>query len=157
MYASFNRAVVAALISFALAGAAEAEPISGQGTWEFTLKGRDLTGDSSADAVYDTVLDVTWLIDANYTNMKWGWNGANGWALGLDINGVDDWRLPTLSGGNELDHLFKTTLGNQYAEGDPLNTGWFINVQGDWYWTETVKNPTLEWYYTFAPGTGNTA
>ena len=37
----------------------------GQGTWETTLLPRDLTGDSVADVYYDTVLDVTWLADAN--------------------------------------------------------------------------------------------
>ena len=39
--------------------------IGGQGTWESTLKGRNLDGNASTiEAYYDTVLDITWLADA---------------------------------------------------------------------------------------------
>ena len=44
---------------------AQAAPVSGQGTWQTTLLPRDLTGDGVVDAYYDTVLDITWLADAN--------------------------------------------------------------------------------------------
>ena len=40
--------------------------VSGQGTWETTLQGRDLDGNAATfEAYYDTVLDITWLADAN--------------------------------------------------------------------------------------------
>lgn len=52
--------------AFIVSGAVvQAAPVSGQGTWETTLLPRDLTGDGVPDAYYDTVLDITWLADAN--------------------------------------------------------------------------------------------
>ena len=45
---------------------AQAVGVSGQGTWETTLQGRDLDGNAATfEAYYDTVLDITWLADAN--------------------------------------------------------------------------------------------
>lgn len=79
--------------------------VPGQGTWETTLKGRDLDGDQSNgfEAYYDTALNITWLADANHAqtsgyeadgNMVW--NMAEQWAANLNVNGVTGWRLPTL-------------------------------------------------------------
>ena len=71
--------------------------------------------------IYDDVLDVTWMQDANYahtsgyaaanavgslgsgsTNIqadgRMGWDAANTWAAQLEYGGYDDWRLP--SAGN---------------------------------------------------------
>lgn len=66
-------------------------------------------------AYYDTVLDITWLADANLadsngfgvagilTNGEMPWSTANDWiaamnaAHGTGYLGFDDWRLPTLS------------------------------------------------------------
>lgn len=63
--------------------------VSGQGTWETTLQGRDLYGNSATfEAYYDTVLDVTWLADANATGFHMNWVDSNAWAAGLDVNGV---------------------------------------------------------------------
>lgn len=40
--------------------------VSGQGTWETTLQARDLDGNTSTiEGYYDTVLDITWLANAN--------------------------------------------------------------------------------------------
>jgi hypothetical protein len=42
--------------------------VYGQGTWETTLQARDMDGNTSTiEAYYDTVLDITWLADANYS------------------------------------------------------------------------------------------
>jgi hypothetical protein len=105
------------------------------------LQGRDLNGSAgSFEAYYDTVLDITWLADANYaktsgydTDGFMTWAAANTWAAQLDINGYADWRLPTttdtagcnfaFSGtdcgynvdptSSEMAHLYFTELGNQ--------------------------------------------
>jgi hypothetical protein len=93
-----------------LAGTAQAAVISGQGTWETTLQGRDLDGNAATfEAYYDTDLDITWLADANYakttlfdTDGKMVWATANNWAAGLDVNGITGWRLPsTVDAGND--------------------------------------------------------
>jgi hypothetical protein len=84
---------------------AHAIAVSGQGTWETTLQGRDLDGNlSTFEAYYDTALDITWLADANYsqttgfdTDGKMTWVDSNAWAAALDPygSGITGWRLPT--------------------------------------------------------------
>lgn len=74
-----------------------AASVSGQGTWETTLQGRDLDGNlSTIEAFYDTALDITWLADANAygTVIGTNWATANGWAGGLTLGVYTDWRLP---------------------------------------------------------------
>ncbi len=68
--------------------------VSGQGTWETTLKPRSLDSDvTTADAYYDTVLNITWLMDANVNGLM-DWTDANAWASGLTLGGYTNWRLP---------------------------------------------------------------
>lgn len=101
---------LASLITFT-ANAANAASFSGQGTWETTLQGRDLDGNlSTFEAYYDTVLNITWLADANYGtgsiydiadgygNGRMTWDNANAWAANLNpySSGVTNWRLPTV-------------------------------------------------------------
>ncbi len=77
--------------------------IPGQGTWESTLRGRDLDGNAATiEAYYDTAQNITWLADANYARTtgydadgKMTWATATAWAAGLNIGGVTGWRLPT--------------------------------------------------------------
>ena len=79
--------------------------MSGQGSWETTLKARDLDGDpSTIEAYYDTDLDITWLADANYAKIsgydadgEMNWTEANVWAAGLNISGISGWRLPKMT------------------------------------------------------------
>lgn len=72
-----------------------AASVSGQGTWETTLQGRDLDGNlSTAEAYYDTALGITWLANANYAGTQMDWSTANAWASSLNINSVTGWRLP---------------------------------------------------------------
>jgi len=145
---------LAALMTAAapLAQAAQA-PVPGQGTWETTLQGRDINGDSTIDAYYDTVLNVTWLKDANFAKTtsfpgadslgRMNWADANAWAAGLDVYGVTGWQLPSVldTGKSQLGHLYRTTLGNALFN-DVTNTGPFVNWQ--------IKSPdsahSVYWY-----------
>ncbi len=43
--------------------------------------------------IYDDVLDITWLQDANLDGSK-NWDDAVDWADSLVYEGYDDWRLP---------------------------------------------------------------
>lgn len=82
----------------AVSGAAQAVAVSGQGTWESTLQGRDLDGNlSTFEAYYDTSLNITWLADTNYAGMSMDWSTANTWAAALNPygSGITGWRLPT--------------------------------------------------------------
>lgn len=136
-------ALVAVVIGLAVGGA-HAAAVSGSGTWETTLQYRDLDGNvaNGPEAFYDTVLDITWLRNANVNmgnNINGNflyWQDAVAWANNLVVNGIDGWRLPTmvdtgspgcdfnLGGGtdcgynpqtatSELAHLYFVSLGNQ--------------------------------------------
>lgn len=96
--------VLAAALLTAGALTAQAAPISGQGTWESTLQGRDINGNPVAlldgsgypnpDAkyFYDTQLNLTWLGDWNAKGAM-TWAAANAWAADLlDFGG--GWSLP---------------------------------------------------------------
>lgn len=84
---------------------AHAIGVSGQGTWETTLQGRDLDGNlTTAEAYYDTVLGITWLADGNYAQTsgddsdgRMAWAIANAWVENLDFGGINGWRLPAVS------------------------------------------------------------
>lgn len=60
-----------------------------------TLLPRDINDDGTVDAFYDTVLDVSWLADANAAGPM-NWANANAWAANLDVYGTTGWRLPTM-------------------------------------------------------------
>ena len=108
------RTFVVTLVTVGAVGVAQAAGVSGQGTWETTLQGRDLDGnlDNGAEAFYDTALNVTWLKDTKYafgtpydsidgaTDGRMRWVNAVAWADSLSFyDGVlqvtyDGWRLP---------------------------------------------------------------
>jgi hypothetical protein len=112
--------------------------VSGQGTWELTLQARNLDGDpTTVEAYYDTLLNITWLADANYAmtsgsdaDGQMDWDGANLWAANQTIGGFDGWRLPTMS---PIDGVaFNTTRTNNatsdsgyaYTTTDGTDGGW---------------------------------
>jgi hypothetical protein len=143
---------ISAAVAAAAAAAQAAGPVPGQGTWETTLKARDLTGDGIADAYCDTTLDITWLRDWNAAGLR-SWNASRSWASSLVVGGVSGWRLPSMrdtgspgcdfshAGGtdcgynvqtkvgptvySELAHMYYVTLGNQAAcaPGDEVCAG----------------------------------
>ena len=86
---------------------AVAGPVTGQGTWETTLKPRDINRDGVIDAYFDTALNITWLADANAgagsafddggsnTDGTMNWSSAMAWAAALNVHGVTGWTLPS--------------------------------------------------------------
>lgn len=99
--------------------------------------------DRGGGLIYDDVLNITWLQDANYAHTSgydadgvMTWNNAMLWASQLSYGGFDDWRLPKtiqpdascshqyggglgyFSGctGSELGHLFNVALGGNSGE-----------------------------------------
>jgi hypothetical protein len=133
-YLAYFASVTAAL--FALSPAAHAAPVSGMGTWQTTLQARDLDGNGSTDAYYDSTLNITWL---DVENRNRTLSEQQSWVDSLAPGGVQGWRLPTMrdSGDqgcdfgyadtdcgynvqtrlgdftySEMAHLFYVTLGN---------------------------------------------
>ena len=80
--------------------------------------------------VYDDVLDITWLADANYAQTsgydsdgRMNFSAANTWAADLSYGGYDDWRLPTTRpiNGSNFDYKFSLdgTTDNGYSITSP--------------------------------------
>jgi hypothetical protein len=139
------RAVLCTAIIITVSGTVDAASISGQGTWESTLQGRDLNGNGLFDAYYDTVLDITWLADANYAGTGMTWDDANAWAAGLNIHGITGWRLPTLAPINGTS--FDTTFSNNAT----TDVG-YADANG---WTNGSGTPVSEMGHMFYVNLGN--
>jgi hypothetical protein len=134
-----------------------ATAVSGQGTWETTLQGRDLDGNlSTAEAYYDTVLGITWLADANYAQtsgydpdglMTWDTaaNLVTGWAATLNPygSGITGWRLPTVSpvDGTTADDANTSNIGTE-------DRGYNISAPGTLYAGSTASEMAHLFYNT---------
>lgn len=103
------KTLAASLGLLAVVGTAQAGPIAGHGTWESTLKARDINGkavalgDASTAFFYDTALNITWLADMNHAKTSghdadgiMDWSSSVAWADNLSVGGFTDWRLPTM-------------------------------------------------------------
>lgn len=180
----FHRRWAATALFLVVSGAssfAHAASVSGQGTWETTLQGRDLDGNlATFEAYYDTSLNITWLANADYAGTWMGWVDANAWAAGLNISGITGWRLPTVTdtgpsgcdfaytgtdcGYNvdtatgEMAHMFYTTLGNKGyfdTSGAYPQDGWGLTNTGPFSNIQSDgNNYGLYWSGTeYAPNT----
>lgn len=77
---------VLTLTHFFFLSGASAGPVAGQGTWETTLKARDLNGDGIVDAWFDSTLNITWLEHANLSNTN-----DMGGVVGIEPDGEIKW------------------------------------------------------------------
>lgn len=137
--------------------------------------------DRGGGLIYDDVLDITWLQDANYAQTsgydsdgRMDWDAAMAWADGLVYGGYDDWRLPDAhnqdgsgpiaeyqQSGSEMGHMFYNNLGgddasfpgSDFVDGNGINTS-FLNLQSSWYWYRTEYEPNVvgAWDYFFHDG-----
>lgn len=170
---------IAATLAISSLGA-QGGPVSGQGTWQTTLLGRDIDGqslsatDGNAVFLYDTSLNITWLKNANHSGSM-TWINAQSWASVLQIGEFSNWRLartliPDAScsegnafpavysqgygigcTGSEMGHLFNTTLGNA-PDASINNTGSFQGIENYYYWSGTLRTqePYYAWTYNTA-------
>jgi hypothetical protein len=51
--------------------------------------------DRGAGLIYDDVLDITWVQDANHAGGNMTWSNSTTWAANLVYSGYSDWRIPT--------------------------------------------------------------
>jgi hypothetical protein len=124
--------------------------------------------DRGGGLIYDTVLDVTWLQDANYLYTSGGdadgrmpWDDVAAWVAGLEYYDSvrdttwTDWRLPDAhnywdgSGpvegynatGSEMGHLY-------YVDGvTPGSPDLFTNVVSSLYASQTEYDSSNAWYF----------
>jgi Protein of unknown function (DUF1566)/PEP-CTERM motif len=127
--------------------------------------------DRGGGLIYDNVLNITWLSDANYAQTSgydsdgvMNFSAANTWAANLSYGGYTDWRLPTTMQpdatcsyqttisagygctGSEMGHMFYNNLGatagNDILSGSNIaNLALFTNLQSYYYWSGTVFAP----------------
>jgi hypothetical protein len=141
------------------AATAAAVPIAGQGTWETTLKPRDINRDGVVDAYYDTSLDVTWLADANWAGTT-GWEPIGGWSnyewpvapagalnpshtaewlSALNVFGITGWRIPTTA-TTCIDHEGVAVCEPAYSEMRHMNGVTLGNASGKSINTGPISN-----------------
>lgn len=129
-----------------------AAPITGQGTWETTLLARDLDGNANTvEAYYDTVLDITWLADANGSNntdpgFYYGlttWDSAMAWAANLNVGGITGWRLPVT---NPIDGTTADDASFSYTGSEDL--GYSVSAPGTAFAGSTASEMAHLYYNT---------
>ena len=119
--------------------------VSGQGSWETTLLGRDFNGNTATgETYYDTELDITWLADVTVRGTV-NWPAAKAWTAAVGVNGTTGWRLPSL---RPIDGAaFNTDFSNNATTdvGYAPPTGWI----------DSAGAPTSELGHMFYATLGN--
>lgn len=132
---------------------ANAAPVPGQGTWESTLKARDINGQpvslgsDAAAFYYDTVLDLTWTRKLRMNGAA-NWAIAHQWASDLSLGGYNDWRLP---------HTFDSAApGCDFSFGGTTDCGYNVALSSGGVTNELAHlfYSTLGNLAAYAPGTG---
>ena len=130
------------------------------------------SGGTDWQAYYDDQLDITWTANANINDFT-AWNNQVGWAAGLEINGVDGWRLASMDvdgdgtvincatvgtvqaacADSEYGHLFfygaGTTMGSGVTSGSPSP---FTAVNDASYFSGTEDGASRAWAFRFTDG-----
>jgi len=111
--------------------------------------------------IYDDVLNITWLQNANYFGDTLTWDDAVNWADSLVFQNYSDWRLPSTGGscsGNdctdsEMRHLF---YDETVTSSSP---GVFTNVKNYMYWSGTAYDidQSKAWRFNFSTGSQGTS
>jgi hypothetical protein len=123
----------------------------------FAIPAKATLYDRGMGLIYDDVLDITWMQNANYAGITMTWDDAMASVEGIVFQGYDDWRLPTTdtscSGkdctGSEMGHLY-------YDENVTSSTpGLFTDVKSFMYWsgTEDTADSTNAWRFSYKYGT----
>ena len=120
--------------------------------------------DRGGGLIYDDVLNITWMADANYAKTSgydadgyMTWNDANTWAADLSYGGFNDWRLPTAlnqdgsgpcegfnCGNSEMGHMFYSNMGavadrSILSGTNASNLALFSNLKSFAYWFGTAQ------------------
>ena len=135
-------------------------------------------GGTDYQAAYDTVLDITWVTDADMSGNV-NWDNQVAWASGLDYLGFDDWRLASMSVAagtptgsatsvvdcstatevacrdNELGYMFYHNMGGVLGNnktGNQMVDGVLLTDVWTSYWSGTEFGPESAWFFFFDPG-----
>jgi hypothetical protein len=132
-------------LAVAAAVSAGAAPVPSQGDWTTTLRSRDINGDGTVDAWYDSVENLTWLNAAPVLTYEDG----QAYLGSLDVYGISGWTW-----GSGISTLYFQRLGNEPFPGGALGAGWTntgpfgsfvenggIGTGSGWYWLGLGRNP----------------
>lgn len=137
-------------------------------------------GGTDYRAAYDTVLDITWVTDADLSPNS-SWDDQVAWVSNLNYLGYDDWRLASMSvdaglptglaaevvdcstiwqplcADNELGYMFFHNLGGSSSQdltgNRVVGDVTLTNIQPT-YWSATESGITNAWMYHFDIGFG---
>ncbi len=107
--------------------------------------------DRGGGIIYDDVLNVMWLQDANYAKTssygltdslgRMNWQNAMTWASNLDYGGYDDWRLPQTLPVNGINYNYAGTSYYGYSD-----EGFNISAPGSTYAGSTGSEMSYMYY-----------
>lgn len=110
--------------------------------------------DRGGGMIYDDVLNITWLKDANYAKTsgydadgRMNWAAANTWADNLVYGGYSDWRLPTVNPiGASFNYNFSNNGTTDYGFGNTSSQSemaymYYVNLQNLGRCTPDSGNP----------------
>ncbi|MDI6764623.1 MAG: DUF1566 domain-containing protein [Thermodesulfobacteriota bacterium] len=108
--------------------------------------------DRGGGLIYDDVLNITWLQDANYAqtsgydaNGRMTWDAARTWAESLVYGGYSDWRLPsTVDGPYEWGYDGSNTAGYNITTSE-MGYMYYVNLGNLGYYATDGTNPQLGW------------
>ncbi len=106
--------------------------------------------------IYDSVLDITWLQDANYAKTSgydsdglMTWDAANTWAQGLNYGGYNDWRLPNVKPINGIN------LQNNFSYDGTTDQGYnFTSTKSEMGYMFYINLGNTGWFDTSGAQTG---
>jgi hypothetical protein len=113
--------------------------------------------DRGGGLIYDDVLGITWLQDANYFGSTMTWNDAVASVDNLVFQGYDDWRLPTSDTSCSANDCTKSEMGQLFYNESVTSAtpGLFADVKPSMYWsiTEDTGDSLNAWRFSFKYGT----
>ena len=103
--------------------------------------------DRGGGLIYDDVLNITWMQDANYAGERMIWDDAMTWASNLVYQGYDDWRLPTtIAGPNEFESGYDgTTNGGFNVKSSEMGYMYYVTLGNKGYYALDGTNPQPGW------------
>ncbi len=103
--------------------------------------------DRGGGLIYDDVLNITWMQDANYAGERMIWDDAMTWASNLVYQGYDDWRLPTtIAGPNEFESGYDgTTNGGFNVKSSEMGYMYYVTLGNKGYYALDGTNPRPGW------------
>lgn len=121
--------------------------------------------DRGKGMIYDDVLKITWVQDANYANTsgydddgRMNWDEATTWAASLGYGGFNDWRLPSTVDGEYTWGYDGSTRAGYNITSSEMGYMYYVNLGNKGYCAKDGTCPQLDYGLnntSFIDGNGN--